>query len=79
MNSVMAAVPRRMAVSTLGPSTGLAMRSIMNEAPHKAESASSWKKYLIFTARVPGAACQWPHRAARERVGSCFHSREARP
>ena len=66
MNSVTAAVPSRIAVKTLGVNTGLAMRSNMKDAPHRAESPRSWKKYLIFTVRAALRACQGRLRAARD-------------
>ena len=47
--SVTVAIPMRSAASTLGPSKGLAMRISMKEAPHKADSAMSCAKYLVFT------------------------------
>ena len=56
--SVTVAKPMRSAAMTLGPSNGLAMRISMKEAPHRADSAMSCAKYLVFTSgRLWGTAC----------------------
>ena len=50
--SVSVASPMRSAAITLGPSTGLAMRMKRKEAPHRADSSTSCRKWRVFTGRI---------------------------